>query len=100
MHFMLKLAIAGCFLLPCSIALADLVDSNGVTYKVSQNKHGIMLKSPALTLYLGKTCDADSSKYGKGKWGWANGGVLVTLKQKTIGFPRQESPFADNRCAK
>lgn len=100
MRFMIKLAVASCFLLPYSIALADLVDGNGVVYKVSQNKHGVVLKSPALTLYLGKTCDADSSKYGKGKWSWANGGVSVTLKQKTIGFPRQDSPFADNRCAK
>ncbi|MDD5392750.1 MAG: hypothetical protein PHE17_07000 [Thiothrix sp.] len=100
MKMQIKLVIASALLLSSSLALAGgYVDGNGVTYKMTKNAHGVVLKSKNTTLYLGNACDADSNKYGKGSWGWANGGVSVKLKKKTIGFPRQDSPFADNRCA-
>jgi len=79
---------------------ATLVDGNGVEYTTTKNQHGVVLKSRKATIYLGKGCDAYSPQYGKGTWGWANGGVLVELSKKKIGFARQESPFGsnDSRC--
>lgn len=74
------------------------VDGSGVGYTMAKNMNGIVLKSKTVTLYLGKNCDAYSPKYGKGTWGWANGGVTVELEKKRIGFPRQDSPFDDSRC--
>ena len=76
----------------------DYVDGYGVIYKSSSNKHGVILKSARTTIYLGKSCDAFSAQYGWGTWGWANGGVRVEMKKKIIGFPRQNSPFYDDRC--
>jgi hypothetical protein len=74
------------------------VDGSGVGYTMAKNMNGMVLKSKIATLYLGKNCDAYSPKYGKGTWGWANGGVTVELEKKRIGFPRQDSPFDDTRC--
>jgi hypothetical protein len=74
------------------------VDGSGVEYKMTKNKQGVVLKSQSATITLGKNCEAGSPQYGKGTWGWANGGVLVNLKKKRIGFPQQDSPFNNNRC--
>ena len=79
-------------------SLAGYVDGFGVAYTMKKNQHGVVLKSKKATLYLGKSCDAYSPQFGKGTWSWANGGVLVELEKKKIGFPRQESPFEDDRC--
>jgi hypothetical protein len=77
---------------------ADYVDSGGIKYTMTTNKNGVVLKSKTETIYLGKDCDAYSRRYGKGTWGWANGGVSIELQKGKIGFPRQGSPFKDNRC--
>lgn len=51
------------------------------------------------TIFLGPDCVATSTQFGRGKWGWANGGVMVDLeKKKNIGFARAESPYQDDRC--
>lgn len=51
------------------------------------------------TIFLGPDCKASSTQYGKGTWGWANGGIMVNLeKKKDIGFARAESPYPDGRC--
>ena len=81
-----------------SFAQVDYTDGSGVEYIMTKNKNGVVLKSRIATIYLGKNCDAYSPQYGKGTWGWANGGVIVELEKKRIGFPRQDSPFDDNRC--
>lgn len=44
------------------------------TYKATYNKNGAVLRMAKHTLRLGKSCDAISTKYGKGRWWWANGG--------------------------
>lgn len=76
----------------------NYTDGSGIAYSSTRNKDGVVLSSRDVTIYLGNSCDAFSPQYGKGKWGWANGGVLVELKKGNIGFPRQESPFDDSRC--
>jgi hypothetical protein len=93
-----KKLFLGTAILLFSMAASAFVDSAGTLYTMTKNRNGIVLKSNKAILYLGKNCDAYSPQYGKGTWGWANGGVLVGLEKKTIGFPRQDSPFDDNRC--
>lgn len=74
------------------------VDGSNQSYTISKNQHGVTLTSKKTTIHLGNKCDAYSPQYGKGTWGWANGGLMVELGTKQIGFPRQESPFGDGRC--
>lgn len=90
--------------------------SDGTTeFTTTKNKHGVILRStgvqyewvgmgvntsiekiegaprlPEIVLYLGKSCDAYSEIYGEGTWGWANGGFVITFKNETFGFGRQE----------
>lgn len=43
------------------------------------------------TIFLGRSCDAQHTVFGKGKWCWANGGFSVDFaNDQSIGFPRQE----------
>ena len=35
-----------------------------------------------------------SEIYGKGSWGWANGGFSVEFSDKSFGFARQELDFS------
>ena len=42
------------------------------------------------TLNLGKSCDAQHTVLGTGKWCWANGGFTAEFSSHSIGFPRQE----------
>lgn len=69
------------------------MDGEGQRYTATINEHGAKLSSDGGTLFLGRSCDALSSRHGKGHWGWANGGLLVTFDDRTIGFPRQEIEF-------
>ena len=84
---------------PNPAQVEQMVDGDGNTYSVSANDDGKVLESASRTLYLGASCDASSPGATDGTWGWANGGVSVTLGDESIGFPRQESPFEDGRCA-
>ncbi len=85
-------------------APTDYVGVNHV-WVLSCNSHGYQLKSKyplswydenfryqekRVTLYLGKTCDASTASFGKGKWCWANGGFVAELAKRRIGFARQE----------
>lgn len=54
----------------------------GDSWSLKNNKHGIVLKSSSSTLYLGKDCDAISTKYGDGNWGWDNEKVSVVFDSK------------------
>lgn len=76
-----------------------LTDSEKNKYVTTRNKDGVKLVSNKLTIFLGNGCDAFSPDYGWGNWGWANGGVIVNFGTGSIGFPRQDSPFEDGRCA-
>lgn len=69
-----------------------------VDYKVRATEDGVYLESTDATILLGNDCSASSPQYGPGTWSWANGGVLVKLEKKTVGFARHESPFSDARC--
>lgn len=90
--------------------------SKGTTsFIATKNEHGVVLRSSGeqfrwtgmgvntgveaiegadllqpVVLYLGKSCDAYSPVYGKGTWGWSNGGFMVTFKDEHFGFGRQE----------
>ena len=45
-------------------------------------------------IYFGKSCDAFHKVFGKGTFGWANGGFAVEFESgQRIGFPRQELPW-------
>ena len=89
---------------------AHAISGDGHAYDVTCNANGFVLTSlhpvyrfienGALstieegieTIYLGKSCDAFTSTFGEGHWGWANGGYLASFDSFRIGFPRQE-PF-------
>jgi hypothetical protein len=79
-----------------SVAQTGYTDGNGNTYLTSRNANGVILKSTKAILFLGKSCDAISPQYGKGKWAWANGGFLVTFENTSVGFPRQELNIENN----
>ncbi|MDX3774091.1 hypothetical protein QE250_08210 [Chromatiaceae bacterium AAb-1] len=66
------------------------VDGSGAVYMLTINENGGVLKSGKDTLYLGRGCDAYAPQYGKGSWGWANGGFVITFDAHSVGFPRQE----------
>ena len=88
--------------------------ADGHAYNVTCNENGFVLTSVypvfrfiengALStieegievLYLGKSCDAFTQTFGKGEWGWANGGYLATFDRFSIGFPRQEPSCPEN----
>lgn len=58
-------------------------------FDVEYNQHGAVLSSEKLKIYLGQSCDAYSSIYGYGHWGQANGGMIISFPDRTLGFPRQ-----------
>lgn len=41
-------------------------------------------------LYLGRSCDAQHTVFGAGKWCWANGGFVAEFGDDRVGFARQE----------
>ena len=73
-------------------SLNVIISGRGVEYTVLYNKNGAVLTSTFTKniLYVGKDCDSFSKKYGKGTWGRANGGLLISFENKSFGFPRQE----------
>lgn len=93
-----KSIVLSSFLLASTLTYA-LTDSNNNQYSVSKSSAGVILESRNAVIYLGKSCDAKSPQFGRGTWGWANGGVVIQFVDKQIGFPRQESPFEDGRCS-
>lgn len=84
---------------PSDATTRTLVDSDGVQYTVKDDPAGKLLESAKGSIILGPSCSASSPQYGEGKWGWANGGVRVEFGQTVIGFPREETPYSDDRCA-
>ena len=41
-------------------------------------------------LYLGRSCDAQHTVFGRGSWCWANGGFVAEFGNDRVGFGRQE----------
>ncbi|MCB1491258.1 MAG: hypothetical protein KDJ77_05580 [Rhodobiaceae bacterium] len=96
-------AIPLLFALSVGPALAEAITytaSDGVEYAATPNAHGVVLEprdaGGAGKLYLGKACDAFSEDYGKGTWGWANGGFGADFPDFEIRFPRQEVQWTDS----
>lgn len=75
-----------------------LLDSDNNEYEVIINSSGAVLESENSVIYMGNSCDAESPEFGTGTWGWANGGILIQFINRSVGFPRQDSPFQDGRC--
>ena len=77
------------------------VDGSGTQYSYSVNQDGGVLTpmDGGAPLYLGRSCDSYSPRYGSGTWSWSNGGFTVDFPDKGIGFARQElSPNPGPDC--
>jgi hypothetical protein len=74
---------------------ARYVDGGGKGWTLRENRHGAVLRRRGTEIYLGRACDARSPQLGRGRWGWANGGFLITFPRRHIGFPRQDPPISD-----
>ena len=70
-------------------------DAQHRRYAVTINEHGAVLRSEAMTIFLGASCDASSNSGLSGEWRWANGGFIVHLGTKDVGFPRQDPPMPE-----
>ncbi|MEO8530377.1 MAG: hypothetical protein ABI459_04090 [Deltaproteobacteria bacterium] len=76
------------------------VNANGVIFTSEYPKHYFMedgvnsrIETRPEVIYLGKSCDAESFYWGKGRFGQANGGFLITFENgHELGFARQELP--------
>ncbi|HTU12473.1 MAG TPA: hypothetical protein VMG08_16400 [Allosphingosinicella sp.] len=91
--------VAGALLAaPAAAQSQDYVQSGGGSWRAEENAHGAVLRRGGATLYLGRSCDAWSPRWGRGRWGYANGGWLVAFPGRRIGFPRQEPPVRGTRC--
>ena len=77
---------------------ARYVDSRGAVWGAVPNEHGAVLKNASIRIYLGRSCEAVSPGLGRGHWGSANGGVVVTFSRRSFAFPRQDSPVPAARC--
>lgn len=56
------------------------LSNDNVAYTAEFNSHGVVLRSPSATIYLGTSCDVASPQYGTGFWNKrSGGGVLLTF---------------------
>lgn len=77
---------------------AHYVEGRGQVWHHQENSHGAVLRRGRTVIYLGRSCDVYSPQLGRGRWGWANGGVLVTAGVRRLGFPRHDPPVRNSRC--
>ena len=69
----------------------------GTRFSVVYNKHGAILKSKSYTIYLGKSCDAISQRFGSGKWrDGRHMGFSIQFQNKEIIFPMQQILIKNN----
>jgi hypothetical protein len=99
-----------------STALAA-VSGGGHGYSLECNENGFVLRSdyPVYrwakrgfrdlreldheTLFLGKDCDAYHQDLGwRGRWWWANGGIVVEYENAEISFPRADIGVWAGQC--
>ena len=80
---------------PASAQEADAWTSDGTGYRIEAVGRALALRplGTGETLFLGPGCEAFAEPWGFGTWGQANGGFLVTLPGREVGFPRQELPM-------
>lgn len=65
----------------------------------AENEHGVtMTAADGEKLYIGKSCDVISSRFGTGRWEWANGGVRFLFESCSFGWTHVEPPIEDNDC--
>jgi hypothetical protein len=69
------------------------VDGGGAAWRLYDTVNGAMLRGRGIRIYFGRACGAFSPQLGRGRWSWANGGILFTFARRRIGFPRAEPPF-------
>lgn len=66
------------------------LSNDDVAYTAEFNSHGVVLRSPSATIYLGNSCDVASPQYGTGFWNKrSGGGVMLTFispEARIIGF--------------
>lgn len=94
MNKLILVLIGSLFLSLPSLALTT---GQGVYYQEFYNKHGVRLTSNKEVIYLGRSCDAYSPKWGSGSWTQSNGGILVTFNNGiTRGFPKQQVYLSEN----
>lgn len=77
---------------------AHYVEGRGAVWHHRVNAHGAILSRGPILIYLGRNCDDYSPQLGRGRWGWANGGVIVTAGRRRLGFPRYDPPVRNARC--
>ena len=74
-------------------------DAEDNKYECVRNDSGITMKSGSTVLYLGKSCDASSSTYGKGIWQiFPQQGFGLHFHSKNIWFPKQTPPTDYEAC--
>lgn len=66
----------------------EICNLGGDRYKVRYNKNGAVLKSIGgnVTIYLGKSCDAQSPQFGRGSWGISGNRLHVNTGWKKFNF--------------
>jgi hypothetical protein len=72
--------------------------ADGTSYAAQCNADGAVMtpvNGNGPTIYLGRSCDAFVTGHGAGLWGWANGGFLALVGEKTFPFGRQDFPCLD-----
>ena len=74
------------------------VEGRGAVWHHQENAHGAVLRRAGIVIYLGRGCDVFSPQLGRGRWGWANGGVLLTAGTRRLGFPRYDPPVRNGQC--
>lgn len=79
-----------------SIMLSQL---NAEMWKLTKNTHGLILKSSSSNIYIGKTCDAISTIYGKGKWIKNKGKIFIEFPEESYLF-NLASLFPNKKCEK
>lgn len=84
---------SGCssYSLPLNIFKGIAISKSGKVYSVSKTDHGLVLSSSEFgTLYIGRSCDVLSTKYGEGYWFIKDNDLLVHLDVGRVNFPRLE----------
>jgi hypothetical protein len=77
---------------------AHYVEGRGAVWHHRENAHGAILRRGRIVIYLGRGCDVLSPQLGRGRWGWANSGVILTAGAARLGFPRHDPPVEKPRC--
>lgn len=95
------------------------LSATGDIFRAEQNRHGAVLTAiplgdnpivdpaardpltePGDIVYLGRSCDAFSERFGDGNWRWTDGGFFVFFEETRFAFPGQKIIVGtDRNCA-